>query len=65
LSVEHLQSALDAVLRRAVLKKDDAVIAAYQEVYQGRRSLKADPHAGLRLGVLLGLELRRRVRIGQ
>lgn len=65
LSVEQIESALDAVLRRAVIKKDDAVIAAYQEVYHGRPSSNPDRLAAFRLGALLALELRRRVRIGQ
>ncbi len=57
-----LQSAIDAVLRRAVIQKDDAIIDAYREIYQKakptRRTAEKEIHAALRLGFLVGLEMR-------
>jgi hypothetical protein len=53
--------ALDAVLREAVARHDDALIEAYREIYQGIKQPKrrAGRHDALRLGILLGLKLRR------
>jgi hypothetical protein len=53
-------AALDFVLRRAVLRNDDAIIEAYRDIYQARKSHAGkDIRAALRLGLLLGAELNR------
>lgn len=61
-----VEAALNSILRQAVLRKDDALIEAYREIYQGVKSAHAGTdghqervHAALRLGLLVGLELRR------
>ena len=60
---QHIDAALDAVLRRAVANKGDAVIEAYRHIWSGsriRRTSEEEPlHAALRLGLLLGAECKR------
>ena len=55
-----VEAALDSVLRQAVARKDDSPIEAYREIYQGiKPKHRAGTYDALRLGILLGLELRR------
>jgi hypothetical protein len=62
---DEIAAALNAVLRRAVAAKDGALIEAYREIYQkgtfgSRENHPEKVHAALRLGVLLGDEIRAR-----
>ncbi len=62
-SAVTVSDALDSVLGRAVVSGDDAVIEAYQEIFNqksSQRTYREQTHSALRLGLLLGLEVRRR-----
>lgn len=58
-----LEEATDTVLRRAVARKDDAIIETYLEIFQKIRPPSRTPPeeklaAAVRLGYLLGREVR-------
>jgi hypothetical protein len=64
--VMDVGAALDFVLRRAVLRNDDAIIEAYRDIWQARKSHAGkDIRAALRLGLLLGAELNRNQTVGK